>query len=233
MCSRSTRTLTIPRSRQAARSPAGPTAAPKCTCSSRLAATRAPPIPTPTPKRSGGCASRRRPRRRVLGLGVAHAPSRPSRRRARRRPRAAAASSCARCARSGPTSCLCPDPTSVFFGDGYVNHRDHRVTGWATIDAVIARRRQPALLPGVARRRTRRAPAARACTCRARSIPTCGSTSPTRSTARSKRCSATRANSPKRASGSASSCATTAEAAGQAAGVTYAEGFRRIRRLTA
>lgn len=35
-----------------------------------------------------------------------------------------------------PDIVLCPDPTAVFFGDGYVNHRDHRVTGWATLDAV-------------------------------------------------------------------------------------------------
>jgi LmbE family N-acetylglucosaminyl deacetylase len=35
-----------------------------------------------------------------------------------------------------PDVVLCPDPTAVFFGDGYINHRDHRVTGWATIDAI-------------------------------------------------------------------------------------------------
>jgi len=35
-----------------------------------------------------------------------------------------------------PEVVLCPDPTAVFFGDGYYNHRDHRVTGWATLDAV-------------------------------------------------------------------------------------------------
>ncbi|MBI2168981.1 MAG: PIG-L family deacetylase [Actinobacteria bacterium] len=35
-----------------------------------------------------------------------------------------------------PTAVMCPDPTSVFFGDRYYNHRDHRVTGWATLDAV-------------------------------------------------------------------------------------------------
>jgi LmbE family N-acetylglucosaminyl deacetylase len=35
-----------------------------------------------------------------------------------------------------PEIVLCPDPTAVFFGDGYFNHRDHRVTGWATLDAV-------------------------------------------------------------------------------------------------
>ena len=40
------------------------------------------------------------------------------------------------CARCVPTSCCCPDPTAVFFGDGYFNHHDHRVTGWATLDAV-------------------------------------------------------------------------------------------------
>jgi len=35
-----------------------------------------------------------------------------------------------------PTAIVCPDPTAVFFGDRYYNHRDHRVTGWATLDAV-------------------------------------------------------------------------------------------------
>ena len=35
-----------------------------------------------------------------------------------------------------PDVVLCPDPTAIFFGDSYVNHRDHRVTGWATLDAV-------------------------------------------------------------------------------------------------
>ena len=35
-----------------------------------------------------------------------------------------------------PDAVLCPDPTAVFFGDGYYNNRDHRTTGWATLDAV-------------------------------------------------------------------------------------------------
>jgi LmbE family N-acetylglucosaminyl deacetylase len=35
-----------------------------------------------------------------------------------------------------PEAVLCPDPTAVFFGDRYFNHHDHRVTGWATLDAV-------------------------------------------------------------------------------------------------
>lgn len=29
-----------------------------------------------------------------------------------------------------------PDPTAVFFGDRYFNHRDHRKVGWAILDAV-------------------------------------------------------------------------------------------------
>jgi LmbE family N-acetylglucosaminyl deacetylase len=37
-----------------------------------------------------------------------------------------------------PEVVLCPDPTSVLFGDGYFNHQDHRVTGWATLDSVAA-----------------------------------------------------------------------------------------------
>ena len=42
---------------------------------------------------------------------------------------------------------LCPDPTAVFFGDGYFNHRDHRVTGWATLDAVAPAAGNPHYFP--------------------------------------------------------------------------------------
>jgi LmbE family N-acetylglucosaminyl deacetylase len=35
-----------------------------------------------------------------------------------------------------PEVVLCPDPTAVFFGQEYFNHRDHRVTGMAALDAV-------------------------------------------------------------------------------------------------
>ncbi len=35
-----------------------------------------------------------------------------------------------------PDTVLCPDPTAVFFGSGYFNHRDHRELGWAVMDAV-------------------------------------------------------------------------------------------------
>jgi LmbE family N-acetylglucosaminyl deacetylase len=35
-----------------------------------------------------------------------------------------------------PDVVIGPDPTATFFGDSYVNHRDHRAVGWATLDAV-------------------------------------------------------------------------------------------------
>lgn len=34
-----------------------------------------------------------------------------------------------------PEAVLAPDPTAVFFGDSYINHRDHRQVGWAVLDA--------------------------------------------------------------------------------------------------
>jgi LmbE family N-acetylglucosaminyl deacetylase len=46
-----------------------------------------------------------------------------------------------------PDVVCCPDPTAVFFGDGYINHRDHRATGWATIDAVAPAAATPAYFP--------------------------------------------------------------------------------------
>jgi len=35
-----------------------------------------------------------------------------------------------------PTTVLCPDPTAVFFGEDYFNHRDHRTIGFAVLDAL-------------------------------------------------------------------------------------------------
>jgi LmbE family N-acetylglucosaminyl deacetylase len=46
-----------------------------------------------------------------------------------------------------PDVVLCPDPTAVFFGDGYVNHRDHRVTGWTMLDAVAPAAGNPHYFP--------------------------------------------------------------------------------------
>jgi LmbE family N-acetylglucosaminyl deacetylase len=46
-----------------------------------------------------------------------------------------------------PEVVCCPDPTAVFFGDGYINHRDHRATGWATLDAVAPASGNPHYFP--------------------------------------------------------------------------------------
>lgn len=49
--------------------------------------------------------------------------------------------------RAAPEVVLCPDPTAVFFGGSYFNHRDHRVTGWATLDAVAPAASNPHYFP--------------------------------------------------------------------------------------
>lgn len=46
-----------------------------------------------------------------------------------------------------PDVVVCPDPTAVFFGAHYVNHRDHRAVGWATLDAVAHEARSPHYFP--------------------------------------------------------------------------------------
>ncbi len=39
--------------------------------------------------------------------------------------------------RCRPDALVAPDPTAVFFGDSYINHRDHRQLGWAVLDSVV------------------------------------------------------------------------------------------------
>jgi len=46
-----------------------------------------------------------------------------------------------------PDVVLCPDPTAVFFGQDYFNHRDHRVTGFAVLDAVAPAAAMPHYFP--------------------------------------------------------------------------------------
>jgi LmbE family N-acetylglucosaminyl deacetylase len=46
-----------------------------------------------------------------------------------------------------PDVVLCPDPTAVFFGQDYFNHRDHRVTGYAALDAVSPAAAMPWYFP--------------------------------------------------------------------------------------
>lgn len=49
--------------------------------------------------------------------------------------------------RTRPDVVVCPDPTAVFFGDTYFNHADHRVAGWATLDAVSPAAGNPHYFP--------------------------------------------------------------------------------------
>ena len=46
-----------------------------------------------------------------------------------------------------PQVVVCPDPTAVFFGSSYFNHRDHRQAGWATLDAVAPAAASPHYFP--------------------------------------------------------------------------------------
>lgn len=46
-----------------------------------------------------------------------------------------------------PVAVIAPDPTAVFFGQTYVNHRDHRTTGWAAIDAAAPAASNPHYFP--------------------------------------------------------------------------------------
>jgi LmbE family N-acetylglucosaminyl deacetylase len=46
-----------------------------------------------------------------------------------------------------PDVVVCPDPTAVFFGDRYINHHDHRVVGWATLDACAPAAASPLYFP--------------------------------------------------------------------------------------
>jgi LmbE family N-acetylglucosaminyl deacetylase len=49
--------------------------------------------------------------------------------------------------RHRPDVVIAPDPTAVFFGDSYVNHRDHREVGWAVLDAVAPAAASPLYFP--------------------------------------------------------------------------------------
>ena len=49
--------------------------------------------------------------------------------------------------RARPDVVVCPDPTAVIFGDTYFNHSDHRVAGWATLDAVSPAAGNPHYFP--------------------------------------------------------------------------------------
>jgi len=46
-----------------------------------------------------------------------------------------------------PDVVVCPDPTALYFGAGYVNHRDHRTCGFAVLDAVSPAAASPLYFP--------------------------------------------------------------------------------------
>jgi LmbE family N-acetylglucosaminyl deacetylase len=47
-----------------------------------------------------------------------------------------------------PVAVVSVDPTAVFFGHHYINHRDHRALGWAVLDAVSPAAANPHYFPG-------------------------------------------------------------------------------------
>ena len=123
-----------------------------------------------------------------------------------------------------PDAVVCPDPTAAFFGRTYVNHRDHRVVGWATLDAVAPAAWSPLYFPdagaphhvaevylsGLARaRRVRRR---RGCA----------------RTPRRRRCAATRRSCADSSELLDSAFRRRAAEVGRSVGVRYAEGFRLL-----
>lgn len=46
-----------------------------------------------------------------------------------------------------PEVLVCPDPRAVLFGEHYYNHRDHRVVGFAALDAVAPAAASPLYFP--------------------------------------------------------------------------------------
>ena len=50
-----------------------------------------------------------------------------------------------------PDAVLATDPETLFYGDGGVNHTDHRAAGMAAVDAVYPAARNPMAFPSLAR----------------------------------------------------------------------------------
>jgi LmbE family N-acetylglucosaminyl deacetylase len=48
-----------------------------------------------------------------------------------------------------PEAIVTPDPLAVFFGEHHYNHRDHRVVGWAALDAAAPAAGSPLYFRGV------------------------------------------------------------------------------------
>lgn len=50
-----------------------------------------------------------------------------------------------------PDVVVAPDPTAVFFGEAYVNHHDHRAVGWAVLDVCAPMVASPLYFPDAGR----------------------------------------------------------------------------------
>ena len=100
--------------------------------------------PPPWPQRRGRGDGRRR--RRCSGSPSQHVLGYPDG-ELDEHARSCVASSWGGSARLRPATVLCPDPTAVFFGEDYYNHRDHRAIGFAVLDALAPGGRAAALLP--------------------------------------------------------------------------------------
>lgn len=123
-----------------------------------------------------------------------------------------------------PDVVLCPDPTAVFFGQGYFNHRDHRVTGFAVLDAVAPAAAMPHYFPAAG-------PAHQVAT-----VLLSGTLDPdvwvdVTATVEAKGAAVAchRSQFPDGAEWAATAMRLAAEDAGRNAGVPCAEGFRRLR----
>jgi LmbE family N-acetylglucosaminyl deacetylase len=123
-----------------------------------------------------------------------------------------------------PEVVLCPDPTAVFFGQDYFNHRDHRITGWAVLDAVAPAAALPLYFPDAG-------PAHQVAT-----VLLSGTLEPdvwvdVSETVEVKAAAVAchRSQFPDGAEWATSAVRMGAEDAGRTAGVPFAEGFRRLR----
>ena len=123
-----------------------------------------------------------------------------------------------------PDVVLCPDPTAVFFGQDYFNHRDHRVTGFAVLDAVAPAAAMPHYFPEAG-------PAHQVAT-----VLLSGTLEPdvwvditATVDVKAAAVGCHRSQFPDGAAWAATAVRSGAEDAGRAAGVPFAEAFRRLR----
>ncbi len=126
--------------------------------------------------------------------------------------------------RHRPEVVLCPDPTAVFFGQEYFNHRDHRVVGMAALDAVSPAAALPRYFPDAG-------PAHQVAT-----VLLSGTLEPdvwvditTTVNIKGEAVGCHRSQFPDGAEWALTAMRLGAEDAGRQAGVPYAEGFRRLR----